>query len=226
MGLRLRVLLTSALTVVCASSLFACGSDQRVSKPESAPAGFSVLAQKAGPDDVVPGQIAEALAQSTRPEFSKADIAAARRVVSDNPVWLIPAVNGELCLARIVYPLVARSHGAPLPPAPAIACDAQTAALDGKLVVTQSLVTTAQGALGPSRVLGVVPDGASAVRVVFGHGQSASVEPIRNGYELVVEDPERLLFRLRTGSKTLAKTVRLLTPTVGASPTRPSGEAF
>ncbi len=188
---------------------------------------ISVLTEKASSDDALPRQIEEALTQSTRPRFSGPDRSAARRLLPEEPAWLVPAANGELCIARIVYPLIARLHGEPLAPVVAVACATQAATVAGKLVVTQSLATAPRASTSsPTRVLGVLPDGATGVRLVFARGKSAPDEPIRNGYEIVVEDPERLQFLVRQGNGTRAESVRLVTPSLGTGPTRPPGEGF
>lgn len=207
--------------------LCACGDDWRAPpKPSRLPVGFSVLTQRANADDLVPKQVAEALKQSIQPGFTKFDILAARRVLPDT-VWLVPAANGELCVARLEYPLIAKLHGMQLTPAAAIACVVQPAALAGKLVVTRSLATAARGAPAPTQVLGIVPDGISNIRVVFRHGRTVLVNVIRNGYEAIINGPERMNFQIRRAGKDVNETVRLLTPSFhNAAPSSQSGQAF
>lgn len=207
--------------------LSACGADRHAPRSAQPAGAFSVFAQQANADDVVPQLIDEALEQSVQPEFTRSDIAAARRVLPDDPVWLVPAANGELCMARLKFPLVASFHGTPLPTIPAIVCAGQAAALAGRLVVTQSLALRARTATAPTRVIGVVPDGASRVRVIFRHGKAMSVEARRNGYELILDDPERIQFQIRRTGKLITETVPLVTPSFGnTTPSHSPGEAF
>ncbi len=202
-----------ALVVLCACPLCSCASERRARAPQRVE-GFSVLAERASADDVLPAQIAEALEPSAGFGFTRADLAAARRVLPGSPVWLLPSARGELCLAALNYPLVQQHGPNLLPPVPSSSCSTIPEALGGRLVVTHSLGTTVRTARGLVQVYGVVPDGVDRVRVFFRHGRTVSTEAIRNGYEFVVADPEEIEFRARRAGRSLTKTVHLTMPSL------------
>ncbi|HLH13220.1 MAG TPA: hypothetical protein VKV16_00405 [Solirubrobacteraceae bacterium] len=199
--------------VVLSCLLCSCGTERRA-RPLHPIAGFSVLAEHASASDALPRQIAEALELSTTPEFNHADLAAARQVLPDNPVWLLPSMSGELCLAALDYPLVKQSGNHVLPPITSNECSTKSEALEGKLVVTRSLGTTARTAHGFARVYGVVPDGVEQIRVFFRHGHVASYAAIRNGYEAVVDDPERIEIKTRRAGHSITEIVPLTMPSI------------
>ncbi len=201
------------LGVLCACPLCSCGSELRARAPQWVE-GFSVLAERASADDVLPAQIAEALEPSAGSGFTRADLTAARRVLPGSPVWLLPSARGELCLAAINYPLVKQHGPNRLPPVPSFSCSTIPEALGGRLVVTRSLGTTVRTAHGLAQVYGVVPDGVDRVRVFFRHGRTVSTEAIRNGYEFVVDDPEGIEFRARRVGRSLTETVHLTMPSL------------
>lgn len=207
------------LTALSSCLLCSCAISRPAHKSLQFAEGFSIFAEQASADDAAPRQIVEALEASTGPEFGRADVAAARRVLPDNPVWLLPSANGELCLAALDYPLVKQPGGDALPPVPSYDCSTMSNALAGKLVVTQSLETTARTVDGSERVYGAIPDGVEKVLVFFGHGRKTSTPVIRNGYEIVVDDPERIEFQVRRAGRLVTESVHLITPSLGtASP--------
>jgi hypothetical protein len=201
------------LAVLCACPLCSCASELRARAPQRVE-GFSVLAEPASADDALPAQIAEALEPSAGSGFTRADLMAARRVLPDSPVWLLPSAGGELCLAALDYPLVRQDGPNVLPPVPSSSCSTIPEALAGRLVVTRSLGTTVRTARGLAQVYGVVPDGVDRVQVFFRHGRTVSTEAIRNGYEFVVADPEGIEFRTRRAGRSLTETVHLTMPSL------------
>jgi hypothetical protein len=121
------------------------------------------------------------------------DIREARKVLSKQEGWLIPAAEGKLCLVRVVYPLVPRSNGKRLPPSLSQTCASETEAVDGRLLETQSLSTTLAQRL-PTRVDGIVPNGVHRVTVRSSDGASRTVPVARNAYEVIVVNPRSVAF--------------------------------
>ena len=72
---------------------------------------FAVLDVGPAESDGVDREVSEMLANSVNPEFDKSDIRVARRVLALNLGWLVPAVDGSLCLVRLVYPLITTVDG-------------------------------------------------------------------------------------------------------------------
>lgn len=150
--------------------------------------GFAVLRTTRNSDDALPSELASVLSQSTQPEFTEHDMYAARRILALNPGWLIPAANGEVCLARLVYPLSPPDAASVSSPIPANTCVPEASAQAGRLVETQSLSTTVS-APGRDRVVGVAPDGVTTVNILQRNGRHVAVPVIRNGYEAIASDP-------------------------------------
>jgi hypothetical protein len=177
-----------------------CGSASPPDSSLASPAtkrsvtAFHVLTEALTGDDAVPRQFAATLENSTQTEISARDVAAARRVLPDNPAWLFTAGENEVCLAREVYPLIPSMNGVALQPALEFSCEAVSAAEAGKLVETQSLATT-QAAISPARVVGIVPDGVTSVVVRLRGGQRVRVAVARNAYEATVRKPMDVEFR-------------------------------
>ncbi len=200
--------------LLCSFLCVSCGGTDGVT-PWDRSAGFSVLSEPGSADDSMPPQLNEALELSTEPEFTRLDVALARRVLPEDPVWLVPDAGGGLCLATLDYPLVLAAR--PLPAVPSYSCSTRPDSLEGKLVVAQSLTTTTRSAHRPTSVYGVVPDGVDQVRVRSGDGRVATSTVIRNGYAAVVDDPERVEFRVRRGDRFIAYSVRVVTPSFKGS---------
>lgn len=210
------------LAVLSLCALCSCGGRRKL--VSTGAESFSVLMERAGVDDVIPPQVAEALGRDVSSESVPPDLGAARRVLPDSPVWLVPSPGDELCLAALNYPLV--SSGAPaLPPAPSLMCSTRSEALSGELVVTRSLATTVRMVNRRARVYGVVPDGVREVQIVFRHGKRAWSDVIRNGYEVVVDDPEDIEFRAPQAGRLITHVVRLTLPSFRNSAPA-SGEAL
>jgi hypothetical protein len=171
------------------------------------------------PDDVIPAEMSAAIAQSERPEFTSADIRAARRVLSDDPGWLLPATNGEICLERTVYPLLTESKGVVPPPTRSQSCATEAEVRAGRLVEAQALLTSGTQAKS-SRVVGVVPNGVTTVTIVLRRRPHVSVEVIHNAYEAIVPDPIKVQFVTRRGSQLEEHVIPLITfSTRSAAPT-------
>jgi hypothetical protein len=183
-----------ACGVMASSSLLtSCGATHHSTVAALPSAGFAVFDSVPVADDTVPREVATALSQSAHPEFSNADIRAARRVLANSPGWLIPATNGALCLVRLVYPLVASVDGTASAPIPSQTCAPESAAQAGRLVETQSLATSGTQARD-AKVVGVVPNGVTTVDILLRHRSSMTVAVIRNAYEAVVAAPFAVRF--------------------------------
>jgi hypothetical protein len=171
--------------------------------------GIGVLSVGRSPDDLLPPEVVMFLSGSVRPEYTPADLRAARRVLANEPGWLLPAADGEICLVRVVYPLLSGSGRASLPPTDSQVCEPGAGVLDGHLVETQSLSATP--AQGVTRVVGIVPDGVAKVLVVLAGGATAMVPVQRNAYEVIVREPVAVRFVRRHGSRVTAHRIELST---------------
>lgn len=176
--------------------LAACGTTPRIPQKLPRLPGFVVFDGAPTPDDVIPVEVATALMRSERPEFATADIRKARRVLANDPGWLVPATNGEICLERLIYPLIADIKGAALQPTPSQMCTSESEAQAGRLVETHALLTSGREAKY-STVVGVVPNGVATVTIVSRSGRRISVTVLRNAYEAVVADPVSVRYVMR-----------------------------
>jgi hypothetical protein len=203
----------TALSILLAS----CGAAQdrhpgsaTVSRP-----GFAVFDDAPTPSDALTEEVAGTLSRNVQPEFGKAEIADARRVLANDPGWLVPAANGEICLVQLIYPVIGAVHGEVLPPTPETACQPEALAEAGQLVGTHSLSASLTQATD-SNVTGVAPNGVATVTIVSSRGRSTSVDVIRNAYEVVVADPVAVRFTTTSHGKPITHTVRLTTFSGGA----------
>jgi hypothetical protein len=154
---------------------------------------FAVLETPATPDDSLPQEVVDALVHSVEPEITRTAMRTARRVLADNPTWLVRAPDGELCLVGIVYPLPGSWLRAHFTPTVTRECAPERDAASGRLVGTQSLgVSVATSEM--ARVVGVVPNGTGSVVIVARDGQRAAAMVDRNAYELTVREPVALTF--------------------------------
>ena len=154
---------------------------------------FAVSRSQRTPDDALPQQVVDALLLSTRPEFVNADLQFARRILPLSRGWLVPAKNREVCLVRLVEPLIPQEHGVPLQPAVSTLCQPEPAAQEGRLIGAQALAVHAVPS-PPYLVVGVVPDGARRVELLYGsHGHEA-IPTTRNAYEAIVRAPRTIRF--------------------------------
>jgi hypothetical protein len=177
--------------------------------------GFAVFDGAPTSSDALPGEVAATLSRSVNPEFGKAEIKEARRVLANEPGWLVPAANGEICLVQLIYPLVAKEHGQVSPPATTTSCEPEGSAEAGQLVGTHSLSASLTQATD-SNVTGVAPNGVATVKIISSRGRSTSVDVIRNAYEVVVADPVAVRFTTTSHGKSITHTVRLTTFSGGA----------
>jgi hypothetical protein len=199
---------SSALCLSWAISLSSCGADTLGPSPSTGvTSGVGVLSVGRSPDDLLPPEVLMFLSESVRPEYTPADLRAARRVLANEPGWLLPAADGEICLVRVVYPLLSGSGSASLPPTDSQVCESESGVLGGRLVETQSLSATS--AQGMTRVVGVVPDGVAKVLVVLAGGATAVVPVQRNAYEVIVRGPVAVRFVRRQDSRVTAHRIEL-----------------
>lgn len=157
-------------------------------------------------DEMVPEQISTMLTRQSTPEFTIANINQARRVRANEPAWLVPASNGELCLARLLYPLLRSAY----PPLALLTCLPEAAVQAGHLVTTQALMTSGIHAR-LTRVTGVVPDGVATVNIVARHARPITSPVIRNAYEAVVSRPISVRFITRANNNAQRHSVPLVT---------------
>lgn len=178
---------------------------------------FPVLDTPATPGDAVPPEVAASLTNSVDPEFTRADVRGARRILADEPGWLVVAADGELCLFYVLYALADPARGWKYePPTVAHACVPEGEADAGDLVVAQSLGSSV-AASDAARVAGVAPNG---VRLVTVRSRRRSVEvPVdRDGYEVVVGEPVAVTFVTVHGGASLKHVIPVGTFSKSAAP--------
>jgi hypothetical protein len=162
----------------------------------TAQSGLAILEAPAAEGDALPSQVVAALAASVHHEFTPQDLRQARRVLADQPAWLVPASDGETCLVQVLYPRVQTGDVEPLV---VPTCASQAGIEAGELVEVES--HSASGAQPEARVVGIVPDGVTAVNVeAIGH-RLTRVPVMRNAFEAIVGDPTQAWFVRRTGDR-------------------------
>jgi hypothetical protein len=202
-------LATSALLVALAG----CGTAHEQlqppkPRPRSRPSAFAVLRAPASGDDALPPWVAHHLVDGDGPTLSAADIKGARRVLANQQGWLVPGPESELCLVRVVDPLVSQVGGQSLSPSVERSCASQAQAEQGRLSETQSLSTTFAKRL-PTRVVGIVPDGVREVTIHWAGGASTSVAVARNAYEDTLINPSSVSFTAASSGHRRRYVVRL-----------------
>lgn len=179
--------------------LCSCGGARtRAPSAKTEPALPAVLQMPASTEDILPRAVIVSLLESVRPEFNRSDIESARRILPDQPAWLVSA-GDEVCLVRLVYPLVS---GPDLPPFVAHECASPSVVESGGLVTVQALVTSSGTPTPSARVVGVVPDGVSAVTIKCKSGDGVRVAVARNAYEAIVPGPIAVGFLVDARGKT------------------------
>jgi hypothetical protein len=212
---------TSPTQVACALTvlsmfLASCGAPQNHARSEIMPSpGFEVFGGSPTSFDTLPTEIAATLSRSVKPEFGRAEIADARRVLANDPGWLLPAANGEICLVQLIYPLIAAVHGEALPPTPVTSCEPEALAEAGRLVGTHSLGSSVTRS-ADANVTGIAPNGVATVKIIASRGRSVTVDVVRNAYEAVIADPVAVRFIATSHRKAITHAVRLTTFSGGA----------
>lgn len=197
-------LLAASCACATAAALAACGSSKKTGTTNGAPGerapvlGFAVSATPATSDDALPRDVADTMMGLANPEVLAADVRAARRVIREG-AWLLPAANGEACLVRLAYSLVAPRGS--IPPYARHVCLPEQLAQEGRLLEAESFATPEKP--NPNaRVVGIVPNGVSSVTFRSRGGQHTVVQTTRNAYEAIVIEPVELAFVSREGGKT------------------------
>jgi hypothetical protein len=189
------------LAVIATTAFLSCGAASRRADDRPTP-HFAVFAAHRA-DDALPPELTAALTGGGSPQFSTADIGAARRVLASAPVWLVPASPDKACIVRIVYPLP--EFRGKYPPAFVHTCVTESEAQEGALVETQILGISAR--TSPTRVIGIVPDGVGLVTITASRGPSATVPVVRNAYEATLAKPTTVIFRVRYHGQTVRRTI-------------------
>lgn len=210
---------SAALTLLLRGTLLAlslllasCGATQRQHRATShivpRPA-FAVFDGAPSAADAVTPEVAATLSRSIKPEFDNAEIEDARRVLADDPGWLLPAANGEICLVQLIYPVANADHVEALPALPVISCEPQARAQAGELVATHSLSSSVTEA-AKIQVVGIVPDGVRTVKIISHAERAPTVDVVRNAYEAVVPDPVSIRFVTATDHKQITHVIALV----------------
>jgi len=181
------------------------GSDAHAYVGPSAGTFFSVLDSKRTVEDALPSVRHGPSVGSQVPLSDEAGVDAARRLSSTS--WLVPISGGRLCLVYIVKALTRGPGGAPLPPALVQQCATVSAAVAGRLVVTQSLSPPSRAGSGAVLILGVVPDGVRRVSVIGGDGHTTSLLVRHHSYAGTVVDPTAVRFSDHVGNTTVSQLV-------------------
>jgi hypothetical protein len=164
---------------------------------------FSALDRKRTVEDALPSVRRGPSVGRQVPLSEEASVDAARRLSSTS--WLVPVSGGRLCLVYSVKALTRGPGGSPLPPALVQQCATVSAAIAGRLVVTQSLGLSSRAASGAVLILGVVPDGVRRVSVIGGDGHTTSLLVGHNSYAGTVVDPTAVSFSDHAGNTTVSQ---------------------
>ena len=148
----------------------------------------------------MPSWVVRDLLRDSEPAFTATDIRAARRVLVHQQAWLLPAPGDDLCMARVIDPLVAEIGGQRLHPSVERSCATRAAAEAGRLSEAQSLSTTFRKRI-PTRVVGVVPDGVHNVTIHFDGSSAVKVTVTRNAFEDVLINPSAISFTSSTSGE-------------------------
>jgi hypothetical protein len=189
------VALLACACVVVAALVIGEGPEKRMPQG-TVRSGLATLEAPAAEGDALPSQVVASLATSVNHEFTPQDLRRARRVLSDQPAWLLPASGGEICLVRVVYP---RVQYADLEPLISPSCASRAGIEAGELVEVES--HSASAARARACVVGIVPDGVTAVDVESTEHQVTRVPVMRNAFEAFVGDPARAWFVRRVGER-------------------------
>jgi hypothetical protein len=190
--------------------------------PRAVAPALSVLDSPATGDDTLPAQVVTFLSDASEPEFSAEDRRQARRILANDPGWLVPASGGELCLVRVTYPASMNARNGGLAPAVSDRCLPQEAVEAGQLVEVATL--EASVVAGPTRiVVGIVPDGVSAVDVKSASGGTSTVPVDRNAYEVVTRAPTLVRFRQPAGETSVPREIML--PPIRSAHAAPSSNS-
>jgi hypothetical protein len=157
-------------------------------------AGLATLEAPAGEGDALPPQVVASLAANVHYEFTPQDLRRARRVLAEQPGWLVPASEGDICLVRVVYP---RVQNGDLEPLVVPSCASRAGIEAGELVEVES--HWASAGRPDARVVGIVPDGVTAMDVESTEHQVTPVPVMRNAFEAIVGNPARAWFVGRMG---------------------------
>jgi hypothetical protein len=177
-----------AVVTSCSKSSISPSHIHHASRPASVKHILLMRTPQTPSDAVPPAVTKQLLDNEVHQHFKMADIGAARRVSPNEPFWLIPASNGELCLVGLIFPIASGSSDRALPPATSAQCATTTATLDGRLIYTQALVATV-GQPPITRIVGIVPDGVQYVKIILAHSRPVIAAVIRNAYEVIALDP-------------------------------------
>jgi len=201
--------LAASFLVMCAAVTIAMValSPGESARP-AAHSSFAVLEGTASAEDGLPREVSSSLSASSEPEFTPTELRQARRVLADQPTWLVPAQEGELCVVQLAYPLDGKLQDGVFAPTVMQNCVPEPSAQAGQLVQVQTLGTSVATSKR-SRVVGVVPNGVAVVHVETSDGGSATAAVNRNTYEVVVDEPTKAWFAIDLGTHEARETVTL-----------------
>lgn len=168
--------------------LFSCGDAGKHLSRSYTYTNFAVLAATPNSDDTPPATVVASLREAGD-QFMRA-----RRVlVGSDPGWLVLTSSGELCLVRLVYPLVLAVSGQLPPPITSKVCASEQETESGYLVETDSLIAHVND---PERniVVGIVPDGVATVKIIEADGRTRVSPVTHNAYEALAAYPSSVEF--------------------------------
>jgi hypothetical protein len=177
---------------VASVAVIGCGDAQRPTRAPLGDRGFAVLTSREPTGARPPAQVIASLQKSQDPAFSNRDIADARAISPLGGVWLVPNGESDLCLVRLIAPLIPVLDGEHLPDGVIRSCATARAASQGRLVEVQALVTS-RHVSGRNLVVGIVPDGVRSVTISLLHG-SRHLSVARNSFGALVGIPTALTF--------------------------------
>jgi hypothetical protein len=184
----LTALLSSVVVLGIGTASCGDGAKHEVPMQARVHTHFAVFDAAWSRNDVLPPVVVASLREDGEQFTAKMFV---RQVVAgSDPGWLVLTPNHELCLVRLIYPLVL---GLSLPPLTSKICDSEEWAESGHLVETQSRVVQV-GEPARNIVVGVVPDGVAAVRIQERDGHMIITSVTRNAYETLTMYPRSVEF--------------------------------
>jgi hypothetical protein len=151
--------------------------------------------QRTNGSEELPREVVLSLSESSQPEFSSEDERAARRLLPDIPIWVVPA-SDELCLVRVFYPLV---RGSTLPPSISHQCSTPVEVEEGRLTMARSLSTSGRRA-APSEIVGLAPRGVGRVEIRVNSGKMVRAFMFEGGgFSAIAREPAQLVLASASG---------------------------
>lgn len=171
------------------SGAFGCSEKRSTRRSEPLPR-LALFDSAATADDSLPFTASSTLSEAGRRAIQHPG---ARRVaVGIDPTWLVPLIDGRLCLVQLVYPIVVTDTRTAAP-ITSITCASESETVAGNLIVADSLMAEVR-THERSLIIGIVPNGVPRVEVRETDGRVSIIRVTRNAYEALVGRPKSVEF--------------------------------